>query len=84
MHFHYFRLLKLGTKSPRGSVTCLRMKKLYRSDPAPIQHQVHLITFRGKMNVSTVSCDLLTFLKSFSESNIHYMPDFRTTRPRQQ
>lgn len=72
MHFHYFRLIKLGKKIPRVSVvTCLRMKKLYRSDPAPIQHQVHLITFRGKMNVSTVSCDLLTFLKSFSESNIH-------------
>lgn len=28
---------------------CLKMKKVYRSDPAPIQYQVHLITFKGNV-----------------------------------
>jgi len=38
------------------------MKKLYISDPTPIQYQVYRIIFRGNMDVPIVSCDLLTFL----------------------
>lgn len=84
MHFHYFRLIKFCTKIPGGYTICLRMKKLYRSAPAPTQYQVCLIIFRGKMHMPTVSIDLLTLLKSFSKSNVHWMPIFRTTGPRQQ
>lgn len=84
MHFHYFRLIKFCTKIPRGSTIYLRMRKLYSSAPAPTQYQVCLIILRGKMHVSTASSDLLILLKSFSDSNVHWMPNFRTTRPRQQ